>query len=158
MTQIGTIQATLAQRILLSLSFWSRHRFEFRSHHLRFSEFLGSKTKPFGHCTNWSEAWWSVEWDQILSFQVRKDWTIHFNKQSISFRRCSSSSSRCWGRYWLCVFAPVWPDWVIHCTLATFQSLWQQLFCPNCPHFEATFVKVSKIFHFYTEIFFGQLL
>ena len=29
---------------------------------------------------------------------------------------------------------------------ATFQSLWQQLFSPNCPHSEAIFVKVSKYF------------
>ena len=41
---------------------------------------------------------------------------------------------------------------------ATFQSLWQQLFCPNWPHFQAIFVKVSKSFIFSSEIIFGQLL
>ena len=40
---------------------------------------------------------------------------------------------------------------------AIFRSLWQQLFCPNCPHFKAIFVRVSKIFHFSSEIIFGQL-
>ena len=36
---------------------------------------------------------------------------------------------------------------------ATFQSLWQQLFCPNCPHFQAIFVKVSKSFIFLVKSF-----
>ena len=38
----------------------------------------------------------------------------------------------------------------------TFQSLWQQLFCPNYPHFKAIFVKMSKIFMLPVESFFGN--
>ena len=33
------------------------------------------------------------------------------------------------------VVPPVWPDWAIYCTLGNFKKLWQQSFCPNCPHF-----------------------
>ena len=39
----------------------------------------------------------------------------------------------------------VWPDWAIE-FWALFQKLWQQLFCPNCPHFLAIIVKCSKSF------------
>ena len=41
---------------------------------------------------------------------------------------------------------------------ATFQSLWQQLFCPNCVTALDKFFKGVKIFHFSSEIVFGQLL
>ena len=41
---------------------------------------------------------------------------------------------------------------------ATFQSLWQQLFCPNCLYFYTIFCKGLKNFHFSCEIIFGQLL
>ena len=37
---------------------------------------------------------------------------------------------------------------------ANFQCLWQQLFCPNLPHF----YKVIEIFHFARAIIFGQLI
>ena len=39
---------------------------------------------------------------------------------------------------------------------ATFQSLWQQLFCPDRPHFWATFVKMLKSFMFLVESFLGN--
>ena len=39
---------------------------------------------------------------------------------------------------------------------ATFQSLWQQLFSPNRPHSYVILVNVSKIFHFSSEIIFGN--
>ena len=38
----------------------------------------------------------------------------------------------------------------------TFQSLWQQLFCPNCPHFQAIFVNVPKSFIFLVNSFLGN--
>ena len=41
---------------------------------------------------------------------------------------------------------------------ATFQRLWQQLICPNRPTFLGNFRKDVKIFHFSSEINFGQLL
>ena len=41
---------------------------------------------------------------------------------------------------------------------ATFQSLWERLFYPKCPHFKAIFVKLSKSFIFLVEIIFEQLL
>ena len=37
-----------------------------------------------------------------------------------------------------------------------FQSLWQQLFCPNQPHFYAIFGKVSKPFIFLMKYFLGN--
>ena len=36
---------------------------------------------------------------------------------------------------------PVWPDWENFALWVTFQGLWQQLFCPNRPHFN----KVVKL-------------
>ena len=39
---------------------------------------------------------------------------------------------------------------------ATFQSRWQQLFCPNRPHCLAIFVKVSKLFSFIVKSFLGN--
>ena len=41
---------------------------------------------------------------------------------------------------------------------ATFQSLWQQLIWPNLPTFLDNFFKGVKIYHFYSEILFGQFL
>ena len=38
----------------------------------------------------------------------------------------------------------------------TFQSLWEQLFCPNYPHYLAIFVKVSKSFIFLVKSFLGN--
>ena len=40
--------------------------------------------------------------------------------------------------------------------LATFQSLWQQLVCPNRPHCQAIFVKVSKSFIFLVKSLLGN--
>ena len=39
---------------------------------------------------------------------------------------------------------------------ATFQSQWQQYFFPNCPHFWANFVKVSKSFIFPVKSYLGN--
>ena len=39
---------------------------------------------------------------------------------------------------------------------ATFQSLWQQLVCPNLPHSQAIFVKVSKSLIFLVKSFLGN--
>ena len=39
---------------------------------------------------------------------------------------------------------------------ATFQSQWQQLFYPNCPHLYEIFWKGVKIFHFSSEIILGH--
>ena len=41
---------------------------------------------------------------------------------------------------------------------ASFWSLWQQLICPNLPSFLGNFCKGAKIYHFYSEIIFRQLL
>ena len=38
----------------------------------------------------------------------------------------------------------------------TFQSLWYQLFCQNCPHFKAIFVKLSKSLIFPVKSFLGN--
>ena len=40
----------------------------------------------------------------------------------------------------------------------TFQSLQQQLICPNLPHYQAIFVKVSKSFIFLVKSFLATLL
>ena len=42
--------------------------------------------------------------------------------------------------------------------LANFQSLWQQLLSPNCPHSQAIFVKVSKSFVFLLKSFWATLV
>ena len=47
--------------------------------------------------------------------------------------------------------------WLI-ALLPTFQSLWQQLFCPNHPHFKAIFVKLSKSFMFLVQLFLCNFL
>ena len=39
---------------------------------------------------------------------------------------------------------------------ATFQSLWQKLICPNLPHSQAIFVKVSKSLIFLVKSFLGK--
>ena len=39
----------------------------------------------------------------------------------------------------------------------TFQSLWQQLFCPNCLHYYKIFAQASKTSILSSEIIFGQL-
>ena len=53
----------------------------------------------------------------------------------------------------LCL-GPVWPDWVIYWTLGIFLSL----ILPKSPTFLGNFCKVVKIYHFSSEIIFGQLL
>ena len=40
----------------------------------------------------------------------------------------------------------------------TFQSLWQQLFCPNCPHVQAIFVKWSKSFILLVKSFWATFI
>ena len=49
-------------------------------------------------------------------------------------------------------YCPVWPDWAIFALWATFQSMWQQLYCPNLRHSQAG----VKIFHFSVGFIFGQ--
>ena len=59
----------------------------------------------------------------------------------------------------------MWPDWTIFCALGNFSKPVQKLFCPNCSHLLAIFVKVSKSFifckgvenfHFSLEIILGN--
>ena len=54
---------------------------------------------------------------------------------------------------------PVLPDLAIYWTsgnfskpLATFQSPWQQLFCPKCQHILGNFCKFVRIYHFTSKI------
>ena len=49
----------------------------------------------------------------------------------------------------------MWPDWAIYCTLG---SLSKHIFCPNCPHFLAIFVKMSKSFIFYWNHFWATFI
>ena len=66
--------------------------------------------------------------------------TLHWVLLKCASNHSSSSSSS------------VWPDWAIYCT---FQSLWQQLFCPNHPYFRQ-FCKGVNIFHFLVVSFLGN--
>ena len=50
----------------------------------------------------------------------------------------------------------VWPDWAIYCTLGNFSKPWQDIFFPNCPHFQSIFVKVSKSFIILVKSFLGN--
>ena len=52
----------------------------------------------------------------------------------------------------------VWPDLAIYWTWATFKSFWQQLICPNLSYSSGIFCKGVKIYHFSSEIIFGQVL
>ena len=48
------------------------------------------------------------------------------------------------------------PDWAIYWTLGNFQSLLQQLICPNLLHSQAIFVKMSKSLIFQVKSFLGN--
>ena len=49
----------------------------------------------------------------------------------------------------ICRFIGLW---------ATFKSFWQQFICPNLSHYQGIFCKEIKIYHFSSEIIFGQVL
>ena len=57
----------------------------------------------------------------------------------------------------MCYFS-VWPDWAIYCTLGNFSKSVAAIILPKLPTFLGKFCKVFKIFHFSSEIIFGQLL
>ena len=53
---------------------------------------------------------------------------------------------------------PVWPDWVIYCTLGNFSKHVATINLPKLLSLLSNFCKGIKIFHFSSEIIFGQLL
>ena len=53
---------------------------------------------------------------------------------------------------------PVWPDCVIYCTLGNFSKHVATINLPKLPSLLSNFCKGIKIFHFSSEIIFGQLL
>ena len=52
----------------------------------------------------------------------------------------------------------VWPDLAIFCTLGNFLKPWAAINLPKSPTFLGNFCKGVKIYHFSSEIIFGQLL
>ena len=52
----------------------------------------------------------------------------------------------------------VWPDWAIFCTLGNFLKPLATINLPKSPTFLGNFCKGVKIYHFTSEIIFGQLL
>ena len=52
---------------------------------------------------------------------------------------------------------PVWPDWAIYWTLGKFLKPLATINLPESPTFLGTFLGV-KVYHFSSEIIFGQLL
>ena len=52
----------------------------------------------------------------------------------------------------------VWPDWVVYWTLGSFINPLAAINLPKSPTFLGKFCKGAKIYHFSTEIIFGQLL
>ena len=52
----------------------------------------------------------------------------------------------------------VWPDWAIYWTLGNFSKPVATISLPKSPTFLGNFCKGVKIFHFSSEIIFGQLL
>ena len=60
---------------------------------------------------------------------------------------CANKGMCCWQCNQIGRFIARW---------TTFQSLWQQLFCQNCPHFLAIFVKLSKSFILLEKSFLGN--
>ena len=58
-------------------------------------------------------------------------------------------------RWWCC---SVWPDWAINWTLSHFLKHLATINLPKSPTFLGNFCKGVKIYHFSSEIVFGQLL
>ena len=56
------------------------------------------------------------------------------------------------------VQAAVWPDWAIFLTLDNFLNPLATINLPKSPTFLGNFYKDVKIYHFSSEIIFGQLL
>ena len=52
----------------------------------------------------------------------------------------------------------VWPDWAIFWSLGNFLKPWAAINLPKSPTFLCNFCKGVKIYHFSSEIIFGQLL
>ena len=61
--------------------------------------------------------------------------------------------SRCYPEWY-----PVWPDWVIYCTLGNHSKPLATINLPKFPTFVSNFCKGVKIIHFSSEIILGQLL
>ena len=80
----------------------------------------------------------------------------HFINVFLHINNISLSHSLAYPREAVNRSLAVWPDCTIYCTLANFKSLWQQLFCPNRPHFSAIFIKMSKSYIFPVESFLGN--
>ena len=59
-----------------------------------------------------------------------------------------------WWRRWS---LPVWPDWAIYWTMGHFLKPLAAINLPKSPTFLGNFCKGVKIFHFSSEIIFGQL-
>ena len=57
-----------------------------------------------------------------------------------------------------CSSHALWPDWAIFCTLGTFLKPLAPINLPKSPTFLGNFCKGVKIYHFSSEIIFGQIL
>ena len=60
--------------------------------------------------------------------------------------------------FYVCHFQPVRPDWAIYWTLGNNSKPVATLILPKLPTLLGNFCKVAKIYHFSSEIIFGQLL
>ena len=60
--------------------------------------------------------------------------------------------------FYVCHFQPVRPDWAIYWTLGNNSKPVATIILPKLPTLLGNFCKVAKIFHFSSEIIFGQLL
>ena len=58
----------------------------------------------------------------------------------------------------LWLIPPLWPDWAIFWTLGNFSKPLATVNLPNSPTFLGNFCIGVKIYHFSSEIFFGQFL
>ena len=117
-----------------SLLSWTKGKFECQCLNLQFHF---SVEINFIFSSNFRVAGYPAHW---IGTRAWSSWTLQPSREI--------STCHSW---------PVWPDLANYCTLGNFQNLWQQLFCPNRPHFLAIFKRV-KIYHFCCEIIFGQLL
>ena len=104
-------------------------------------------------------------WKKPLLFQIYLlSYLILLLRKSINFSGGVDVLSKFWHSNWA-----LWLDVASRVTVqcdqigqfiglwASFWSLWQQLICPNLPHFKAIIVKLSKSILF-SEIIFGQFL
>ena len=95
-------------------------------------------------CPSFIDIWPTIKFSLSLSLPLSLSHTLIGNLSLVHSLNLSVSSYQCdqIGRFII--------------LSATFQSPWQQLFCPNCQHILGNFCKGDKIFYFTRKILLGN--